>query len=396
MKPISDAAKGVAPSATLAIDQLAKEMQAKGLDVIAFGAGEPDFNTPEYIKEAGKAAIDNNRTRYTPAAGILELRKAVAESFSEKIGVEYNANQICTTTGAKHNVYISLMATVNPGDEVILPAPFWVSYEESIRMCGGVPVIIETTEATRFKISAEMLENAISEKTKILILNNPSNPTGQVYTKAELEALAEVIVKYDIYVLSDEIYDELTYGMEFVSIASLGEEIRKRTIIINGVSKTYAMTGWRLGYTASTPELTSAMANFLSHSTGSACTISQYASLAAFDKEKSETASMRAAFDERRKYFLERISKIEGVSCLEPKGAFYIFMNIKDQLGKTFYGETPKTSTEFAANLLKNGLVAVVPGDAFGADGYLRWSYATSMENIKNGLDRFEKFLKGE
>ena len=395
MKPLSRLARGIAPSATLAIDSLAKQMKADGIDAIGFGAGEPDFDTPEFIKEAGIEAINNNKTRYTPAVGTVSLRKAICDSL-KKNGLDYKPSQICVTSGAKHNVYVTLQVLLSEGDEVILPAPYWVTYYEAIKMAGGIPVVVQTSEEDNFKISPERLQEVITDKTQCIILTNPSNPTGMLYSKDELAALAEVIVKYDIYDLSDEIYDFLTYTGECVSIASLGEEIKKRTVIVNGVSKTYAMTGWRIGYTACSDEIAKIMANYLSHSTGNPSTISQVAAEEAYSKDSAEIYEMKQAFDERRKHFVERVNKIEGVSCLEPDGAFYIFMNIKEQIGRTLYGMEIKTRDDFAACLLKHGLVAVVPGSAFGTDGYLRWSYAVSMENIDEGLDRLEKFLREE
>ncbi|MGE4485638.1 MAG: pyridoxal phosphate-dependent aminotransferase [Oscillospiraceae bacterium] len=395
MKQISQVASGIAPSATLSIDALAKQMKADGINVIGFGAGEPDYNTPDHIKAAGIKAINENQTRYTPVAGIIPLRKAICDFLRRDFGLAYNPNQICVSSGAKHNIYLTLQTILNPGDEVILPTPYWVTYEEAIKMAGGVPVLIETTEADSFKLTAERLQAAITEKTKCFILNNPSNPTGMLYTKDELKSLADVIVKNDIYCLSDEIYYSLVYSGEFVSIATFGEEIKKRTIIINGVSKAYAMTGWRIGFAAANEEIAKVMTNYCSHSTGSACSISQFASLEAIAGDQSEVYAMKDAFDERRKYLVSRISAIEGCSCLEPDGAFYVFMNAKKLLDKKYFGEMVNTSSELAASLLKNGLVAVVPGSAFGAEGYIRWSYAVSMENIKEGLDRFEKFLKG-
>ena len=396
MKPISRIAKGIAPSATLAIDSLAKQMKADGIDIIGFGTGEPDFNTPESVKQAGIQAILDNQTRYTPAAGILPLRKAIAAWLLKQTGLEYQPGQICVSSGAKHNVFIALQALCNPGDEVILPAPFWVTYDEAVKMAGAVPVILSTTEETRFKITPEMLETAITPATKCLILNNPSNPTGMLYSREELEALARVVLRHDLYVIADEIYDQLVYRGTFVSFATLGPEIRERTILINGASKTFAMTGWRVGFSASNDELAKAMSNYVSHSTGPTSSISQYAALEAYTSEHDLTGDMIKAYDVRRRYFMDRIGKIPGVSCLEPDGAFYIFMNIKEQLGRTLYGVTIGSSSQFAQLLLEKGLVAVVPGEAFGAPGYLRWSYATSMENIKEGLDRLEKFLKGE
>lgn len=393
MKPISNIAKGIAPSATMAIDSLSKQMKADGLDVVGFGAGEPDFNTPDHIKAAGIKAIEENKTRYTPSTGILPLREAVCRWLQNELGVTYKPSQICVTSGAKHNVFIALQAICNPGDEVILPAPYWVTYAEAIRMAGAVPVIVETTEETGFKMTAAMLSGAITSKTKCVILTNPSNPTGMVYNRNELTELAHVIVEHDIYVMSDEIYCSLIYQGEFVSIAALGEEIKERTILINGVSKAYAMTGWRIGFAAANDEISKAMSNYLSHSTGSPCSVSQYASLVAVAESQQPTLEMKKAFAQRRDYFVQRVKEIPGISCLEPQGAFYVFMNIKEQLGRTLYGVKINSSDDFAKLLLEKGLVAVVPGTAFGADGYLRWSYATSMDHIKEGLDRLEKFL---
>lgn len=393
MKPISSIARGISPSATLAIDSMAKQMKASGIDVISFGAGEPDFNTPEHIKKAGIQAIENNQTRYTPATGVLPLREAICSRILEDTGIHYSPSQICVTSGAKHNVYIALQAIINAGEEVILPAPYWVTYEEAIRMAGGVPYVVETTEATNFKLTPEMLSAAITPRTKAVILTNPSNPTGMVYTREELQALANVIQRYDLYVISDEIYYALCYEKPFVSIASLSEDLQDRTIMINGVSKSYAMTGWRIGYAAANAEISKAMSSYLSHSTGSPCSISQQAALAAFSEDQQACLDMKAAFDERRKYFYDRVQKIPGVSCLMPEGAFYIFMNIKELLGRTIKGVKINSSSDFAAAFLEKGLVAVVPGSAFGAEGYLRWSYATSMENIREGLDRLERFL---
>lgn len=394
MKPISKIALSIAPSATMAIDAIAKQMKADGINVIGFGAGEPDFDTPDNIKQAGINAINNNQTRYTPASGTLALKKAIALNL-KNYGLEYEPSQICVSSGAKHNIFVALQAIINPGDEVILPAPYWVSYYEAIRMAGGVPVIAETTEETGFKMSPEQFEAAVTDKTKCLILTNPSNPTGMLYSKEAMQALADVVLKHDLYVISDEIYCELVYTGEFFSFPAISPEMKERTILINGVSKTYAMTGWRIGYSAANHTLTKAMSNYLSHSTGNPSSVSQVAALAAISQDQQSVKEMKKAFETRRNYFLERISKIDDVSCLEPEGAFYIFMNIKPLLGRTFYGEQINSSENFAKVFLEKGLVAVVPGSAFGAEGYLRWSYATSMENIKEGLDRLEHFLKG-
>lgn len=393
MKPISSIARGIAPSATMAIDSMAKQMKASGIDVISFGAGEPDFNTPEHIKEAGIRAIEGNHTRYTPSTGVLPLRQAICDRILKDTGVHYAPSQICVTSGAKHNVYIALQAIVNAGEEIILPAPYWVTYAEAIRMAGGIPVIIHTTEETGFKLTAEMLSAAITPRTKAVILTNPSNPTGMVYSREELQALANEIQRHDLYVISDEIYNLLCYEKPFVSIASLSEDLQERTIMINGASKSYAMTGWRIGYAAANAEISKAMSNYLSHSTGSPCSVSQQAALAAFSESQETAYVMKQAFDERRRYFYDRVQNIPGVSCLMPEGAFYIFMNISQLIGRTIKGVKIRNSNDFCSALLEKGLVAVVPGAAFGADEYVRWSYATSMENIKEGLDRLERFL---
>lgn len=393
MKPISKIAKGIAPSATVAVDSLAKQMKAEGIDVIGFGAGEPDFPTPDLVKVAAIKAISDNQTKYTPAAGILPLRKAIADWMEKQYGVTYQPTQICVTSGAKHNVFAALQVICNPGDEVILPSPCWVSYEEAIKMAGAEVTLVATTEETRFKMTPAMLEAAITPNTKAVILTNPSNPTGMLYSRQELESLAEVVVRHDLYVISDEIYDQLVYQGEFVCFATLSEEIKERTIIINGASKSFAMTGWRIGFAAANEEISKAMANYLSHSTGNPCTVSQYAALEAYSSEEDLVGKMQLAYTRRRKYFLERISKIPGVSCLEPDGAFYIFMNIKELIGRTIQGVKINSSSDFAQALLEKGLVAVVPGEAFHAPGYIRWSYATSMENIREGLDRLERFL---
>ncbi len=393
MKPISKIAAGIAPSATMAIDSLAKQMKADGIDVIGFGAGEPDFNTPDHIKAAALEAIEKNQTRYTPSNGILPLRQSICNWMEKEIGVTYKPSQICVSSGAKHNVFIALQTICNPGDEVILPAPYWVTYAEAIRMAGAVPIIVATTEKTGFKLTPAMLDEAVTPKTKCLILTNPSNPTGMLYCESELRALADVILKNDLYIMSDEIYCSLVYQGKFVSMAALGEEIKARTILINGVSKSFAMTGWRIGFAAANDEISKAMSNYLSHSTGSPCSISQYASLAAYAGSQQPTLEMVKAYDERRKYFVQRVNQIPGISCLEPEGAFYVYMNIKSFFGRTIHGVKIESSDDFAKVLLEKGLVAVVPGTAFGADGYLRWSYATSMEQIKAGLDRLEHFL---
>ena len=396
MKELSKIALAVEPSATMAIDSMFKQMKAEGIDVIGFGAGEPDFSTPDEIKAVGISAIENNITRYTPAAGTVELRKAVCERMKADCGVEYKPNQVVATSGAKHAVYLALRALVNPGDEVILPAPYWVSYIELIKIMGGVPVVVTATEAEHFKLTAEKLAAAITPKTKAIILNNPSNPTGMMYNEAELRAIADVCVKNDIYVVCDEIYYGLVYdGQKFTSFPSLSPEVKDLTILINGVSKSYAMTGWRIGYACANDRIAKVMANYVSHSTGSACAISQKASAFALTAPQDKIEEMRKAFEERRNYIVERMNSIPGVSCIKPEGAFYVMMNLEQLIGKTIQGVEITNDDVFADAFLKKGLVAVVPGSGFGAPNFVRWSYATSMENIKEGLDRLEKFLQG-
>ena len=394
MKELSRVAQAVQASTTLAIDAMFKQMKADGIDVIGFGAGEPDFNTPDNIKAAGHKAIDNNKTRYTPAAGVMELRKAVCNRLKEDCGLEYEPTQIVVASGAKHSVFVALQVLLNPGDEVILPAPFWVSYYELIKMAGGVPVIVTATEEDGFKISAEKLAAAVSPKTKAMILNNPSNPTGMMYTKDELMAIADICVENEIYVISDEIYYGLVYdGREFTSFASLGKKAKELTIIVNGVSKSYAMTGWRIGYTASNTQIAKVMANYLSHSTSAPSSVSQWAAVEALEGPQEGVLAMRDEFALRRNYIVERMNRIDGVSCLNPEGAFYVMMNIEKLIGRKF-GEIEITDSDsFAKAFLEQGLVAVVPCSGFGAPNFVRWSYATSMENIKEGLDRLEKFL---
>ena len=394
MKPVSKIAEAVRASTTLAVDSLAKQMKADGLDVVGFGTGEPDFNTPDNINMAAVKAICDGKTKYTPAAGIIPLRKAIAQKLKDDCGVDYDYTQIVVASGAKHSVYIALAAITNPGDEIIIPAPFWVSYYEMVRMVGGTPVIVAAGEEQDFKITAEQLEAAITDKTKCLMLNNPSNPTGMIYSKDELQAIADVCVKHDLYILADEIYYQLIYdGMEFTSIASLGEDVKERTLLINGVSKSYAMTGWRVGYCAANKTLAKIMSNFLSHSTGAPSTISQWASVEALTGPQESIEAMRLAFLERRDYIVKRINEIPGVSCIKPNGAFYVMMNMEKLVGRTLGGKLIENDDDFAVALLEKALVAVVPCSGFGMKNFVRWSYAASMENIEKGLDRLEKFI---
>lgn len=397
MKELSRIALAIEPSATMAIDSMFKQMKADGLDVIGFGAGEPDFPTPDYIKEVGIQAIQNNDTKYTPSVGTVALRKAICQRLKEDCGVEYTPAEVAVSNGAKPCVYVALRALVNPGDEVILPAPYWVSYIELIRMVGGVPVVVEATEAEHFKITPEKLSAAITPKTKCMILNNPSNPTGMMYSRKELEEIAKVCVEKDIYVISDEIYYRLAYdNEEFVSFAALGEDVKARTLLVNGVSKSYAMTGWRIGYVAAPAAISKVIGNYLGHCTGSPSSISQAAAAEALSASQETVEKMREAFEERRNYMVERMNQIEGVSCIKPEGAFYVMMNISKIFGKELFGHVIKDADDFGNMFLKYGKVAVVPGTSFGAPEFVRWSYATSMENIKAGLDRLECFLSGK
>ena len=395
MKELAQTACAVQASSTMAIDALAKQMKADGVDVLGFGAGEPDFNTPEHIKAAANRAIADNVTRYTPATGTMELKQAVCQRMREDCGIDYAPSQVVVTSGAKHCVYLALRALVDPGDEVILPAPFWVSYLELIKMVGGKPVIVTAGERAGFKMTAERLAAAITPNTKALILNNPNNPTGMVYSREELEAIAGVCAAKDLYVISDEVYYGLLYdGIKFISMAALGDEMKKRTVLINGVSKSYAMTGWRIGYLLASENISKVISNFVSHSTGSPCSVSQAAAVAALTGPQDCVEEMRRAFEERRDYIVERINQIDGVSCIKPEGAFYVMMNIERLIGKNIHGERIRTADDFCAALLKHGLVATVPGGGFGAPNFVRWAYAASMDHIKRGLDRLEVFLK--
>lgn len=394
MKELSQLASQVRASTTMAIDALAKQMKADGIDVVGFGAGEPDFHTPDHIKAAAVQAIADNVTRYTPASGTAELKQAVCRRMKADCVVDYQPAQVVVSSGAKHCVYVALRALVNPGDEVILPAPYWVSYLELIQMAGGVPVVVTAQESAGFKITAGQLRAAITPRTKALILNNPSNPTGMVYSREELREIAQACVGNDVYLISDEIYYSLLYdGVEFTSVASLGDEVKRHTILINGVSKAYAMTGWRIGYALAEEPVAKVMANYLSHSTGSPCSISQAAAVAALTGPQDGVEAMCQAFEARRNYLVQRINQIQGVSCIKPQGAFYVMMNVERLLGAVICGEKISSSDDFCAAFLKHGLVATVPCSGFGAPNFVRWSYATSMENIQKGLDRLEQFL---
>lgn len=396
MKEISKIYSAVAPSATMAVDNKFKEMKAAGIPVVGFGAGEPDFDTPAHIAQAGVRAIVNGQTKYTPAVGTADVRKAVAYRLKEDMGVDFDWTSIIVSSGAKACLYATFSTLLDPGDEVIVPAPYWVSYTEQIRMVGGVPVIVFAGEEQKFKITAQQLETAITPKTKALVLNNPSNPTGMIYSKEELQALADVCLKYDLYIVSDEIYYRLRYdGREFVSMAALGDDVKAHCILINGVSKSYAMTGWRCGYAAcGDKRVAKVMSNALSQSMGGIGTMNQAAMAEALRGPQDSVEAMRKVFEERRNYMVSRMNSIEGVSCLMPDGAFYVMMNIEKLIGRTLGGHIIHGADDFAMAFLEKGLVAVVSCDSFGISNFIRWTYAASMENIKEGLDRLERFLQ--
>ena len=395
LKPISKVAAQVQASTTLVIDSMFKDMKAAGEDVVGFGAGEPDFPTPEHIKQAGISAIEGNKTKYTPAAGMMELRKAACYRLEQDFGLKYEPQSVVVASGAKHAIYIALMVLCDPDDEVVIAAPYWLSYSEMVKQASAVPVIVAAGEDQHFKITAEQLENAITDKTKVFMLNSPSNPTGMVYSREELEAIAEVCVRHNIYVIADDIYANLVYdGIEYTSIAALGEEIKRRCIVINGVYKSYAMTGWRIGYACAEPFIAKAMSNYLSHSTSAPSTISQVAAIEALKGPQEDIEEMRKAFEARRDHLVERMNKIEGISCIKPQGAFYVMMNMKSFIGKTMYGEVINNDGDFARLFLEKGKVATVPCESFAAPGFIRWSYATSMTDIDKGLDRLEQFIK--
>jgi aspartate aminotransferase len=377
---------GIEPSVTLAISAMARAMQQDGKDVCSFSAGEPDFDTPEHIKAAAKQALDLGKTKYGAAAGEPQLREAIASKLQRDNNLNYSAANILVTNGGKHSLYNLMITLIDPGDEVIIPAPFWLSYPEMVKLAGGTPVIVPTDSSTGYKISPEALNAAITPKTKLFVLNSPSNPSGVVYTPAELRALAKVIVDRDILVVSDEIYEKIIYdGVEQVSIGALGEDIFQRTIISNGFAKAYAMTGWRIGYLAAPVELIQAASALQGHSTSNVCTFAQYGAIAALEGSQDCVETMRQAFASRRQVILDRLQTISGLSCARPDGAFYIFINI---------GSTNLNSLEFCKQLLAQQQVAAIPGQPFGADDHIRISYATDLTTIEKGMDRLERFIR--
>lgn len=389
--------KGLAvkPSSTLAITARAKEMKSNGIDIVGFGAGEPDFKTPENICAAAKKAIDMGQTKYTAAAGTIELRTAISKKFKEFNHINYEPSQIVVSNGGKHALTNIFEAIINPGDEVIIPAPFWLSYPEMVKLSDGVPVIVYCTEEENYKITPEKLQKSITPKTKALILNSPNNPTGVIYTREELERLADVIIKNDIYVVADEMYEMLVYdNNEFISIASLNDEIYKRTITCSGMSKSYSMTGWRMGYTGAPAEIAKIMSSIQSHQASNPNSIAQAAALEALTGPQDSVYEMRKEFDKRRKYMFERVSEMPYVSTVKPTGAFYMFVNLSDALNKSYKGEKIGDAATAAKILIEDYNTAVIPCADFGAPANIRLSYAISIEDIEKGLDRIEKFLK--
>lgn len=383
---LSKRALSINPSMTLSITAKAKEMKKQGLDVVSFGAGEPDFDTMPHIKEAAKKAIDEGFTKYTASSGIIELKEAICAKFRRDNWLDYEPKNIIVSTGAKQSLFNMVMVLVDPGDEVIIPIPYWVSYEEMVKVAEGKCVFLKTNN---FKINFQDLEKAITPKTKMLILCSPSNPTGVVYDEKELKQIASICLKHNIYILSDEIYEKLIYGKKHISIASVNEKIKKFVIVVNGVSKSYAMTGWRIGYAAAEEEIVKAATRLQDHSTSNPCSIAQKAALAAINGPEDHIAKMVYEYKKRRDFMVDRLNRIEGITASRPDGAFYVFANVSK-----FYSGEIKGSMDFCKKLLEDAYVAVVPGIAFGDDRYVRLSFATGMDHIKRGLERMEKFCE--
>jgi aspartate aminotransferase len=392
---LADRVNKIQPSPTLAIDAKAKTLKAQGIDIVGFGAGEPDFDTPDNIKEAAKRAVDAGFTRYTPVGGTDELKDAIIAKLKRDNGLEYARNEISVACGAKHSLYNISQTLIQEGDEVIIPSPYWVSYPDQVVLAGGRPIFIETDESTDFKITPEKLERAITGKTRALILNSPCNPTGATYSEKELKAIGDVCLKHDFIIISDDIYEKLLYdNLSFSNISMAVPALQPRVMVVNGVSKAYAMTGWRIGYTAGPAEIISAMTKMQSQSTSNPSSIAQKAAVEALNGPQDTVSKMVVEFEKRRTYIIDRLNGIPGITCFKSSGAFYAFPNISQLFGKSFEGNPIGNSTGFAAYLLEHAKVALVPGVAFGADNYARLSYATSMENIRKGLDRIEEAVR--
>ncbi len=389
---ISKKALSIPASMTLEVTAKVNQLKKEGKSIIGFTAGEPNFNTPNYIIESAKEALDKGITKYTPVAGMPELKNAICKKFLNDNGLEYTPDQIIVSDGAKASLFHAVYALVDDGDEVIIPAPFWFSYEEQVKICGGKCVIVNTKKENGYKMTAEELENAITDKTTTIMINSPSNPTGAIYSYDELKALAEVVEKHNLTVISDEIYEKLIYeGNKHVSIASISDYMKENTIVINGVSKTYAMTGWRIGYLAAPKQLAQVISRVQGHTTSNACSFAQYASITALSSGEDIIESMRQEFDERRKYMISRLDAL-GLTYIKPEGAFYLFVDVSKFFGKEVDGNKIDGSMSFASILTEHG-VAVIPGLPFHADNFIRLSYAVSMDDIKNGFDRIEKFI---
>lgn len=392
---ISRRVQAIKPSPTLTITAKAKAMRAEGIDVIGFGAGEPDFDTPDHIKKAAIKALENGFTKYTAAGGTDELKDAVIGKFKRDNGLDYDRTQILVSCGGKHCLYNLAQVLFDTGDEVIIPSPYWVSYPPIVTLADALPVILETTEESGFKMDPDKLRRAITKRTKALVLNSPCNPSGTTYTESELSEIADIVLEKGIYVISDEIYEKIVYdGFQFVSIASLDKEVKERTIIVHGVSKTYSMTGWRIGFTAGPSSIIEAMNKIQGQSTSNPTSISQKASQEALSGPQDVVEAMVGEFQKRRDYIIDRLNSLEGVTCVKPAGAFYAFPNFSSYLGKSFREKPIRNSMDLADYLLNFAQVAVVPGAAFGTEGFERLSFATSMENIEIGIDRIEKALK--
>lgn len=392
---IASRMSAIAPSLTLAISAKAKAMKAAGENVVSFGVGEPDFNTPAHIIEAAKAALDAGQTKYTPSSGLMPLRKAICEKFKKDNALEYEPSQIIVSNGAKHSIFNACYAILDEGDEVIIPEPYWLTYPEVVKVCGGVPKYLSCKKENKYKFSAEELKAAITPKTKMLIFNSPSNPTGAVYNEAETRAIAAVCEEAGIFVLADEIYEKLCYnGVKPFSIAKCSEKMKDLTITVNGVSKTYAMTGWRIGYLAAPKDVAKAIDSFQSHATSNACSISQYATIEALNAPEAEIQAMVDVFDKRRAKLLDLIAGIDGVQAVEPDGAFYVMFVVGGLYGKSYQGKKLTNSIEFADALLESEKVATIPGISFGADDCLRLSYSLSEADIEEGLKRIKRFVE--
>ncbi|WP_409298119.1 pyridoxal phosphate-dependent aminotransferase [Peribacillus sp. SCS-26] len=384
--------EALTPSTTLAITAKAKELKAQGIDVVGLGAGEPDFNTPQHIIEAAVRSMNEGQTKYTAASGLPKLKQAIADKLKADQNLQYELSQIMVASGAKHALYTLFQAILDEGDEVIIPIPYWVSYPEQVKLAGGIPVYVEADESNSFKITPEQLENAVTSKTKAIIINSPSNPTGMIYTREELSAIGEVCLKHDLLIISDEIYEKLIYGENYhVSIAEISPELKESTMIINGVSKSHSMTGWRIGYAAGNEDIIKAMTNLASHSTSNPTTTAQYGAIAAYEGPQGAVESMRQAFEARLESVYKKLTAIPGVSCIKPQGAFYLYPNVKEAAQNLGF----ESVDAFASALLEEAKVAVIPGSGFGSPDNIRLSYATSEDQLEKAIARISDFVKG-